>query len=420
LEKFVISGGHPLLGGVQIGGAKNAVLPLLAASLLSDQPLTLTNVPALTDVKSMVHLIGELGAEVNDSVPHQLTIAASTLTKAEAAYDVVRRMRASFLVLGPILARLGEARISLPGGCAIGSRPVDLHLAAIEKMGAEATNEGGTIHAVAKSGLTGARIVLPFASVGATHTAIMAATAAKGETEILNAAREPEVTCLIDGLISMGAKIEGAGTHHIFITGPTNWQAATQEIVPDRMEAGTYLIAAAMTGGQLEVAGGRLEHLGALCEALNSAGVDIFPSDRGIVAKRTGTLKSTDITTAPFPGFPTDLQAQFMALMMLADGSSVIREGVFENRFIHVPELQRFGADIRHKGAMAVVQGGAPLTGANVMATDLRASACLVLAGLVAKGDTTIHRIYHLDRGYEAMDQKLIRCGAKIQRCPDE
>ena len=420
MDRLDITGGRPLHGSVQIGGAKNAALPLLAAALLSDQPLTLGNVPGVSDITSMVALLRELGAVVDDHDPHRLTVTARDLTRAEASYDVVRRMRASFLVLAPLLARQGRARISRPGGCAIGTRPVDLHLSTLERLGAVLSTAGGMIEAQAPNGLTGARIVLPFASVGATHAAIMAATAARGESEIVNGAREPEIVDLADCLTTMGARIDGAGTSIIRVQGPTVWRAAEHHVAADRIEAGTYLIAAVLTGGMLEVTGARLEHLGALCQVLSEAGAAIYPSDRGLVAERTGPLRAVDISTGPFPAFPTDLQAQFTALMTLAQGVAVIREGVFENRFMHVPELQRMGADISHKGAMAVVRGVQALHGADVMASDLRASASLVLAGLAARGVTRVHRVYHLDRGYEALDRKLSRCGADVRRVAEE
>lgn len=416
MDRLEIIGGHRLEGTVQVAGAKNAALPLLVASLLSEEPLSLSNVPDVTDVHAMAALLRGLGAAVDDTVPRTLTIDARTLTNAEATYDVVRKMRASFLVLGPLVARFGRAKISLPGGCAIGTRPVDLHLNAIERLGAKVTISGGVIDVDATGGLAGARIVLTTPSVGATHTAMMAATAANGETQIVNCAREPEVVDLANCLNAMGAHIEGAGTHNILVQGGNGWRAARHEIIPDRIEAGTYLIAAAITGGRIEVTGGRLEHLAAVCQVLDEVGVTIFPSDRGLVASRSGGLRSVDLSTEVFPGFPTDLQAQYMALMSIADGTSVIREGIFESRFMHVPELLRFGADIRQQGSTAVVRGVEKLEGAKVMATDLRASVSLVLAGLVAHGQTTVNRVYHLDRGYEDIERKLKRCGARIER----
>ncbi len=416
LDRLEIIGDVRLEGTVQVAGAKNAALPLLAAGLLSGQSLTLSNVPDVADVHTMAALLRGLGAEVREGPPGVLAISSGSLTNTEATYDIVRKMRASFLVLGPLVARLGEAHISLPGGCAIGTRPVDFHLAAIERLGARVDISGGVIHVDASRGLTGTRVVLPLPSVGATHTAMMAATGAAGETQIVNCARDPEVVDLAHCLNAMGAKIEGAGTHSILVQGGNSWRDARHEIIPDRIEAGTYLMAAAITGGRIEVTGGRLEHLAAVCQVLDEVGVTIFPSDRGLVASRDGPLRSVDLATEAFPGFPTDLQAQYMALMCVADGTAIIREGIFENRFMHVPELLRFGADIRHRGATAIVRGVKRLEGARVMATDLRASACLVLAGLAAKGRTTISRVYHLDRGYEDMERKLKRCGAQIER----
>jgi UDP-N-acetylglucosamine 1-carboxyvinyltransferase len=328
-------------------------------------------------------------------------------------------MRATFLVIGPLIARFGSARVSLPGGCAIGARPVDLHLRALTTLGATVRTEGGYIVAEAPSGLHGARIVLGSPSVGATETALMAATLANGETEIFNAAREPEVQDLAECLTAMGATIEGAGTHRILVQGGTSWRAARHNIVPDRIEAGTYAIASAITGGHLELSGARLEHLAVVGQVLESVGVQIWPTDQGLMVARDGPLLAADITTEPYPGFPTDLQAQFMALASIAEGASMIRETVFENRFMQVPELMRLGANITLQGTSALVRGGAELAGAPVMATDLRASVCLVLAGLVAKGETIVNRVYHLDRGYEELDRKLVRCGADIRRESD-
>lgn len=416
MDRLEIIGGTRLEGTVDIAGAKNSTLPLMAASLLGGKPLSLTNVPDVADVHAMADLLRGLGATIADDGPGMLTIDSGPLANAEATYDIVRKMRASFLVLGPLVARFGRARISLPGGCAIGTRPVDLHLAAIERLGAKVATSGGVIHVDASGGLTGARIVLPMPSVGATHTAMMAATAATGETQIVNCALEPEIADLAACLNAMGARIEGAGTHTIFIEGGNGWRAARHEIMPDRIEAGTYLIAAAITGGNIEVTGARLEHLAAVCQVLDEVGVTIFPSDRGLIASRSGGLRSVDVATEVYPGFPTDLQAQYMALMSIAEGTSVIREGIFESRFMHVPELLRFGADISQKGSTAVVHGVDRLEGAKVMATDLRASVSLVLAGLAAEGQTTINRVYHLDRGYEDIERKFRRCGAQISR----
>lgn len=401
---------------MQVAGSKNAALPILAASILGGGRISLMNVPDVDDVHSMLDLLGQLGATVEPLRNGRLVLSTQGIARVETEYDIVRRMRASFLVLAPLVGRFGHARVSRPGGCAIGTRPVDLHLMALEALGAKISFERGVIDVEARQGLRGARIAFPSQSVGATHTALMAAVCAHGETEIVNCAREPEIADLAAFLTAIGARIEGAGTHRILVQGPSSWREAEHRILPDRIEAATYLIAAGMTGGRLEVIGGRLEHLGAACQLLESAGVSIFPSDRGLIAERLGALRSVDVTTETFPGFPTDLQAQFMAMMCLADGVSVIRERIFEARFMHVPELQRMGADIRQEGSMAIVRGVSYLHGAEVMATDLRASMSLVLAGLVAEGETVVRRVYHLDRGYEDIDGKLRRCGARIER----
>ncbi len=416
MDRLIIEGGRPLQGSVQICGAKNAALPELAACLLSDRPLTLTNVPDLADITTMCRLLEGYGVKVTRPNASTLVVDAWGAVSAEAAYDIVRTMRATILVLGPLLARFGQARVSLPGGCAIGARPVDLHLKALATLGAEIAVEGGYVVASAPNGLTGARIVLPLASVGATETAMMAAALARGETEIINAAREPEVADLGACLNAMGAKIEGAGSHRITIQGVSTFKPASHDLLPDRIEAGTYAVAAAITGGELELIGGRLEQLAAVADVLERAGVQLWPTDRGVMARSGGRIRPVDIVTEPYPGFPTDLQAQVMALLTLADGTSTLRETVFEARFMHVPELARFGADIALSGTTATVRGVAQLTAAPVMATDLRASVSLVLAALAAKGESTIHRVYHLDRGYEALDRKLVRCGAAIRR----
>lgn len=415
MDRLRIEGGHPLTGAVAIAGAKNAALPQIAASLLSPHPVTLQNLPDVADVANMLALLAQHGATVTRGAG-SATIDTAAASPADTGYDTVRRMRATVLVLAPLLARFGQARVSLPGGCAIGARPVDMHVAALTALGAEIGIEGGFILARAPGGLRGNRLVLPSPSVGATETAMMAATAAKGETEILNAAREPEVVDLAACLAAMGAQIEGAGTHRILISGGTGWHAATHSLIPDRIEAGTYAIAAAITGGQIELSGARLEHMAAVVQALEAAGVRVWPGDRGLIVAGGGPLRATDITTEPYPGFPTDLQAQFMALMTQAEGAAMIRETIFESRFMHVPELSRLGANIRLQGTTAVVRGGARLKGAPVMATDLRASVSLVLAGLAAEGETVLNRLYHLDRGYEQLDVKLRRCGARIER----
>lgn len=417
MDKLRIFGGQRLQGAVAISGAKNAALPQIAASLLSPEPLELTNLPAVSDVENMLGVIAQHGAQVA-RYGRSVVVDASTASSRETSYDTVRKMRATVLVLGPLLARFGQAQVSLPGGCAIGARPVDMHIKALGQLGAEIGIQGGSIVASASRGLTGARIVLGSPSVGATETAMMAATAAMGETEIVNAAREPEVTDLAACLTAMGANIEGAGTHRILIQGGTSWRKASHHTIPDRIEAGTYAIAAAITGGQLELTNARLEHLASVVQVLEAAGVSVWPGDRGLIVSRDGPLTPVDITTEPYPGFPTDLQAQFMALMCCAPGASLLRETVFENRFMHVPELMRLGANITLQGTTALVRGGTPLRGAQVMATDLRASVSLVLAALVAEGESIVNRVYHLDRGYESLDRKLRMCGATIERLP--
>jgi UDP-N-acetylglucosamine 1-carboxyvinyltransferase len=417
MDRLVIRGGNRLEGSVQVRGAKNATLPQIAASLLSGEPLELTNVPDVTDVASMLALMRVFGVEAAMRPGRHLVLDPSGAQNAEAPYDIVRKMRASILVLAPLLARFGKARVSLPGGCAIGARPVDLHLKALSALGAQVELEGGYINAAVNGErLQGGHITLSTPSVGATETALMGAVLARGESEILNASRDPEICDLALCLIVMGARIEGAGTHRIVVQGVDALRRAKHEIVTDRIEAGTYAVAAAITGGHLEILGAHLEHLGAVGAALEHAGVQIWPTDRGLMISRSGPLQATDIVTEPYPGFPTDLQAQFMALMAIAPGASVIRETVFESRFMHVPELSRLGANVSLQGSTALVRGVEGLHGAQVMATDLRASVSLVLAGLVAEGETTINRIYHLDRGYEALDRKLVQCGADIRR----
>jgi len=417
MDRLIIRGGKRIEGSVQVSGAKNAALPQIAAALLSSEPLELTNVPAVADVDTMLSMMREFGVVATRGSGRLLTLDASGAHNAEAPYDLVRRMRASILVLAPLLARFGSARVSMPGGCAIGARPIDLHLKALETLGAEVRMDSGYIHArVKEPGLRGGRIVLSSPSVGASETALMAASLARGETEILNAARDPEVYDLAQCLIAMGARIEGAGTHHVVVQGVDALHRARHDLISDRIEAGTYAVAAAITGGHLEILGAHLEHLGSVGAFLENAGVQIWPTDRGLMVARTGPLRAVDVTTEPYPGFPSDLQAQFMALMTIAAGASVIRETIFEGRFMHVPELGRLGANISLQGSTALVRGVEGLHGAEVMATDLRASVSLVLAALVAEGETTVHRIYHLDRGYESLDHKLIQCGADIRR----
>ena len=417
MDRLVIRGGRPIEGSVEVRGAKNAALPQIAAALLSTEPLELGNVPEVSDVTTMLGLMAGFGVAATHGPGRTLVLDAGASRNAQAPYDMVRKMRAGILVLAPLLARFGSARVSLPGGCAIGARPIDLHLKALQALGADVEMEAGYVDARARRDrLQGGRIVLSSPSVGATETALMAATLARGETEILNAAREPEVCDLALCLAAMGANIEGAGTHRILVQGADALHHARHDLITDRIEAGTYAIAAAITGGQLEILGAHLEHLGAVGAILENAGVQIWPTDRGLMVVRYGPLRAVDLTTEPYPGFPTDLQAQFMALMTIAAGASVIRETVFESRFMHVPELGRLGANIALQGSTALVRGVERLHGAEVMATDLRASVSLVLAALVATGETTVHRIYHLDRGYETLDRKLVQCGADIRR----
>lgn len=415
MDQLLITGGQKLDGAVPIAGAKNAALPQIAAALLSSRPLTLTNLPKVTDVENMLRIIALYGAKVTQDA-HGTSIDAADVSPGEVDYETVRKMRASILVLAPLLGRFGHARVSLPGGCAIGARPVDMHLRVLATLGAEISIQAGYIVAEAADGLTGARIVLPGPSVGATETALMAACCARGETEILNAAREPEVGDLAACLVAMGARIDGIGTHRLLVQGRADWQEASHHGIPDRVEAGTYAAAAVITGGRIELVNARMEHLASVFQVLETMGAAIWPSDRGVVVERSGPLRPADITTEPYPGFPTDLQAQFMAMASLADGASLIRETIFENRFMHVPELGRLGADITLNGPVALVRGRRQLKGAPVMATDLRASVCLVLAALAAEGETVINRVYHLDRGYEQLDRKLAQCGARIER----
>jgi UDP-N-acetylglucosamine 1-carboxyvinyltransferase len=417
MDRLIIRGGRRVEGSVQIRGAKNAALPQIAAALLCPGRLELANVPEVTDVNTMLALMAEFGVTASRGAGRVLALDASGARNAQASYDLVRRMRAGILVLAPLLVRFGSARVSLPGGCAIGARPIDLHLKALDALGAELDIESGYIQARSKGdGLRGGRIVLSSPSVGATETALMAAILARGETEILNAARDPEIEDLARCLVAMGARVEGAGTHRILVQGVDGLHDARHELITDRIEAGTYAVAAAITGGHLEILGAHLEHLGSVGAVLESTGVQIWPTDRGLMVVGSAPLRAVDVATEPYPGFPTDLQAQFMALMTVASGASVIRETVYESRFMHVPELGRLGANISLQGSTALVRGVERLHGAEVMATDLRASVSLVLAALVAEGETTVHRIYHLDRGYEALDRKLIQCGADIRR----
>ncbi len=416
MDRIRIRGGRPLHGALPIGGAKNAALPLMTAGMLTDDRLLLGNVPRLADIATMSALIAQHGVAV---VPDGRTLSiGGPIGNTEAPYEIVRKMRASILVLGPLLARVREARVSLPGGCAIGTRPVDLHLKGLEQMGAVIRLEGGYVHASAPGGLRGAVIVLPFASVGATENLLMAATLAEGRTEIANAAREPEIGDLAACLVAMGAQIDGIGSGTLVVDGVPRLHGAAHPIVADRIETGTYACAAAITGGEVRLLGGQLAHLGAVADALRSAGVEMTEEDGALLVRRRDGLRGADAMTEPYPGFPTDMQAQFMALMSVAEGAAMVTETIFENRFMHVPELNRMGANINVHGASAIVRGVRRLSGAPVMATDLRASVSLVLAGLAARGETVVNRVYHLDRGYEALEQKLAACGADIERIP--
>ncbi|MDG1470043.1 MAG: UDP-N-acetylglucosamine 1-carboxyvinyltransferase [Ascidiaceihabitans sp.] len=419
MDSIVVQGGGELNGQIPIAGAKNACLTLMPATLLSEEPLTLTNAPRLSDIKTMTALLQSLGAEVatmQDGKTLAMSCHSDINTRAE--YEIVRKMRASNLVLGPLLAREGHAEVSLPGGCAIGARPMDIHTDGLGLMGAEIELRDGYLHAKAQGGrLKGAIIDFPFASVGATENIMMAATLAKGTTVINNAAREPEIVDLADCLRKMGAQIDGDGTSTITIQGVDRLNGATHPVVTDRIELGTYMLAPAFCGGEVECLGGRLDLVGAFVEKLDMAGIDVTETANGLkVKRRTDEIKAVDITTEPFPGFPTDLQAQMMALLCTANGTSVLEEKIFENRFMHAPELIRMGADIEVHGGNATVKGVGKLKGAPVMATDLRASISLILAGLAATGETKVSRVYHLDRGYEHVVRKLSAVGAKIER----
>ena len=418
MDSIIVTGNGPLNGQIPIAGAKNACLTLM--TLLSDEPLTLTNAPRLSDIRTMTTLLQSLGAEVSTlNEGKVLAMSSHDLSNLTADYDIVRKMRASILVLGPMLARAGAAVVSLPGGCAIGARPVDLHLKALEALGAELELRDGYVHAKAPGGLKGAVFEFPFVSVGATENALMAATLAKGTTVLKNAAREPEIVDLAQCLRRMGAQIDGEGTDTITIQGVERLSGATHQVVTDRIELGTYMLAPAIAGGEVELLGGRQDLLTAFIEKLEEAGVTVTDTDKGIKVSRNGNgIHAVDVTTAPFPGFPTDLQAQMMALLTTAEGVSVLEEKIFENRFMHAPELMRMGARIDVQGGTAKVTGVSKLKGAPVMATDLRASVSLILAGLAAEGDTTVSRVYHLDRGYEQVEEKLRAVGAIIERVP--
>ena len=423
MDKIVIRGGLPLSGTIPIAGAKNAALPLMAASLLTDEPVVLGNLPDLADIASMRQLLEQHGvvATPRRAAPgmpsHVLELSARNITSTTAPYDLVRRMRASFLVLGPLVARCGEARVSLPGGDEIGVRPVDLHIKGLQRLGAEVELQGGYIEARAPNGLRGAEIAFPSVSVGATEHILMAAALAEGESVLINAAREPEITDLAASLNAMGARIEGIGTDRLTVQGVPSLHGARHSVIPDRIETGTYIMAIAAAGGEVRLEGGRLDHLEAVVRILEHADIRMSETDGGILVRRsTGRIDGVDVMTEPYPGFPTDLQAQVMALMTIADGAAMITETIFENRFMHVPELMRLGANINVQGPSALVRGVRRLTGAPVMATDLRASVSLVIAGLVAEGETVISGVHHLDRGYERLEEKLGACGARIER----
>ncbi len=427
MDAIKIVGGVPLKGEITIGGAKNAALPLMAATLLTDKPLTLINMPELVDISTMSNLLRQHGARIDQSAlaPGQgeagatgrsMTLTSERITSVVAPYDLVRRMRASVLVLGPLLARMHEAKVSLPGGCAIGTRPVDLHLKALEALGAKIDVKGGYIHATAPGGLKGAKVVFPKVTVGGTENLLMAAALAAGETILENAAREPEIGNLAECLNAMGAQITGIGSGTLRITGVKELHGARVAVIPDRIETGTYAIAAAITRGKVVLKGTRFELLDSVFSAMRQAGVSIEPGPDSLTVSADNGLKGVDVMTEPYPGFPTDMQAQWMALMATADGASMITETIFENRFMHVPELTRFGADVNVHGASAIIRGRRNLSGAPVMATDLRASSSLILAGLAAEGETLVNRIYHLDRGYERLEEKLGACGARIER----
>jgi UDP-N-acetylglucosamine 1-carboxyvinyltransferase len=430
LDSIRILGGKPLHGEIVIGGAKNAALPLMAAALLTDQPLTLTNMPELADLGTMANLLRQHGVRVDRSdfgagsnvadagaTGRTMTLTADKITSITAPYDLVRRMRASVLVLGPLVARMGEAKVSLPGGCAIGTRPVDLHLKALETLGAKIEVQSGYIHATAPGGLKGANIVFPKVTVGGTENLLMAAALAKGDTVLENAAREPEIGNLADCLNAMGAKITGIGSGTLRITGVSALRPARVAVIPDRIETGTYAIAAAITRGRVKLVGTRYDLLEAVFAAMRQAGIQVEPGENSVtISAEKDNLVGVDVMTEPYPGFPTDMQAQWMALMATASGASMITETIFENRFMHVPELTRFGAEVNVHGSSAIVRGRKKLSGAPVMATDLRASVSLILAGLAAEGETLVNRVYHLDRGYERLEEKLGACGAHVER----
>ncbi|PCD78123.1 UDP-N-acetylglucosamine 1-carboxyvinyltransferase [Pseudothioclava arenosa] len=422
MDQIIVHGNGPLSGEIPIAGAKNACLALMPATLLSDEPLTLTNAPRLSDIATMKQLLASLGAEVTQLQDGQvLAMSSHGEITPHADYDIVRKMRASNLVLGPLLARLGHAVVSLPGGCAIGARPMDIHIDALEALGAQIELKDGYLHAKTQGGLRGAVHEMRFASVGATENFLMAAVLAKGTSVLKNAAREPEIVDLADCLRKMGAQIEGDGSSTIEIQGVDRLHGATHPVVTDRIELGTYMLAPAIAGGEVECLGGKISLVESFCEKLDAAGISVEETARGLKVKRKGDrIRAVDIVTEPFPGFPTDLQAQMMALLCTAEGTSVLEETIFENRFMHAPELARMGAHIEVHGGHATVHGVERLRGAPVMATDLRASVSLILAGLAAEGETIVRRVYHLDRGYERLVRKLKGVGAKIERVKEE
>ena len=418
MDQIIVTGGGALSGEIPISGAKNTCLKLMAAALLTAEPLTLTNVPRLSDIRTMASLLESLGCEAARLGGGQvLVLNAGAEPKVHADYEIVRKLRASFNVLGPLLGRTGRAEVSLPGGCAIGARKVDLHLMALERLGARIELREGYVHASAPDGLRGAEIDFPFVTVGGTENALTAAVLAKGTTVIRNAAREPDTVDLCRCLVAMGARIDGAGTSEITVEGVDALHGATHRVIPDRIEQGTFMIAPAIAGGEVELIGARLDLVEAFAERLEAAGVRIEETARGLAVRAPGgRLRAVDVTTAPYPGFPTDLQAQMMAAMCTAEGTSRLKETIFENRFMHAPELIRMGARIDLDGNAATVTGVERLSGAPVMATDLRASVSLILAGLAAEGQTVVRRVYHLDRGYERIEEKLRGAGARIER----
>ena len=423
MDRIAITGGARLEGEIAISGAKNSAIKLMTASLLTDEPLRLTNMPRLADTRFLAQLLRRLGVDVDErdgETGPETVLHAPEVTSAFAPYDLVRQMRASFNVLGPLLARTGHAKVSLPGGCAIGARPVDLHLKALEALGAHIDLHEGYVYAQAPRGLKGAEIEFPLSTVGATEHAMLAAVLADGVTVLKNAAREPELEDLAQCLNAMGAKVEGAGAATITITGVSKLHGATHAVMPDRIETGTYAVAAAMAGGEVRLTHTRSDFIQALLDRIEQAGAEVIHANDGVTIKRNGArLRAVDIETDPYPGLATDLQAQFMALMTMAEGESVIRETIFENRFMHVSELARLGADITVQGGEARVRGVEALDGAQVMATDLRASVSLVIAGLAARGETVVNRVYHLDRGFERLEEKLGACGARVRRLRD-